>query len=141
VRWGGSKGKFQEECEVVTTADLETFERDGAVTIDTSFTEVELDRAEAAWDRIKASGDPAWRDQDYVNTIQHPCFEEIAKQFLRAQSVHLWWGISPHERPVWTKPFDSQRISGRTDVTWISRQRGRTFRRRLAGCVQNCGCG
>ena len=92
---------------MVTTPNLETFERDGAVTIDTSFTEVELDRAEEAWDRIKASGDPAWMDQDYVNTIQHPCFEEIAKQFLRAQSVHLWWGISPHERPVWTKPFDS----------------------------------
>lgn len=92
---------------MVRKEDLETYERDGAVTIDTSFTEEELDRAEAAWDRIKASGDPAWSDPDYVNTIQHPCFEEIAKQFLRATAVHLWWGLSPHERPVWTKPFDS----------------------------------
>lgn len=92
---------------MVTKADLETYERNGAVTIDTPFTEEELDLAEEAWDRIKASGDPAYTDPGYVDMMQHPHFEAIAKQVLKANAVHLWWGLTPHERPAWTKPFDS----------------------------------
>ena len=93
-----------------TDADLEHYERDGAVTIDSPFTEEELDRAEAAWDRLKESGDPPYEDPDYVDVLQHPYFEEVAKKVLRADSVHLWWGLSPHERPPWgEREFDSPR--------------------------------
>ena len=43
----------------MTDEQIDAYERDGAVTIDSPFTEGELDRAEAAWDRLKASGDKA----------------------------------------------------------------------------------
>jgi len=92
-----------------TDADLEQYERDGAVTIDGPLNEEELDKVEAAWDRIKESGDPPYEDPDYVDVIQHPYFEEVAKKVLRAESVHLWWGLSLHERPPWEREFDSPR--------------------------------
>lgn len=91
----------------ITDDELKRYEEDGAVTIDSPFTDEELDRAEAAWDRIKASGDPPYTEQEYLDVIQHPFFEAVAKRVLKATSVHLWWGLSPHERPVWDKPFDS----------------------------------
>ena len=91
----------------ISDVEIAQYENDGAVTIDGPFSEGELDRAEAAWDRIKAGDDPPYEDQDYVDVIQHPFFETVAKKLLRAESVHLWWGLNPHERPVWTKPFDS----------------------------------
>ena len=88
-----------------TDADLETYERDGAVIIDTPFTEEELDRAEAAWDRIKESGCAPYEDPGYIEVISHPYFEAVAKKVLRADSVHLWWGLSPHERAPSQAPF------------------------------------
>ena len=91
----------------ISDAELEAYEADGAVTIDGPLRPEELDRAEAAWDRIKGGDTPPYEDPDYVDVVQHPFFEEVAKRVLRATSVHLWWGLSPHERPVWTKPFDS----------------------------------
>ena len=94
---------------MITEEELAAYERDGAVTIDGPFGEEALDRAEAAWDRIKASGDPPYDEPEYVNVVQDPFFEEVAKKVLRAERVHLWWGLAPHERPVWDKPFDSPR--------------------------------
>ena len=91
----------------ITESELAQYERDGAVTIDGPLTEAELDVAEAAWDRIKAGDAPPYEDPDYVSVISNPFFEELAKKVLTADSVHLWWGLSPHERPVWTKPFDT----------------------------------
>ena len=92
-----------------TDEELVQYERDGAVTTDSPFSSEELDRAEAAWDRLKESGDPPYEDPDYVDVVQHPYFEEVAKKVLRAESVHLWWGLSPHERPPWKGPFSSSR--------------------------------
>jgi hypothetical protein len=80
---------------------LNQYDREGAVMIDSPFAVEELDRAEAAWDRIKASGDPPYADPDYVDIVQHPFFEEVAKKVLRANSVHLWWNIQPQMRPPW----------------------------------------
>ncbi len=93
----------------MTDAELAEYEENGAVTIDGPLSDEELDRAEAAWDRIKANGEKPYDDPDYVDVVQHPYFEEVAKKVLRAESVHLWWGLSPHERPPWNKPFDSAR--------------------------------
>lgn len=92
---------------MISDEEINIYERDGAVTIDSPFTEEELDTFEAAWDRIKANDTPPYEDPDYVDVIQHPFFEEVAKRVLKATSVHLWWGLNPHERPVWDKPFDS----------------------------------
>lgn len=92
-----------------TDEQLAQYEANGAVTIDTPFTEQQLDRAEAAWDRLQASGAPPYEDQDYIDTIQHPYFEEVAKKLLRAEQVRLWWGLSPHARPPAEAPYGSIR--------------------------------
>ena len=108
----------------LTDAELNQYQDEGAVIIDTPFTEEELDKAEAAWDRLTQSGAPPYEDPDYVNLVQHPFLESVAKKILRAQSVHLWWGIKPHDRAPSKPPFDSVRDqwTGRyhTDIqaTW-----------------------
>ena len=90
-----------------TDAELRKYEKEGAVIIDSPFTTEELDRAESAWDRLKESGRPPYEDPDYVDVVQHPYFEEVAKKLLRADAVHLWWGLSPHERAPAKAPFAS----------------------------------
>lgn len=107
-----------------TEAELKQYEDEGAVIIDTPFTEEELDKAEAAWDHFHETGTPPYEDPNYVNFVQHPYLEEVAKQVLRASSVHLWWGIRPHERAPAKGPFGSwqERWTGgyHTDIqaTW-----------------------
>ena len=88
-----------------TDEQLAQYEAQGAVTIDSPFTTEELDRAEAAWDRLKENGKPPYEDPDYVDIIQHPCFEEVAQKVLRAEAVHLWWGLAPHERAPAKPPY------------------------------------
>ena len=78
-----------EEARTATTAPLDaaqmqTFEDDGAVLVDLRLKPDQLDRAEAAWDR-HAKGDDSGqdsilKDQNYVELISAPVFEEIAKQ-------------------------------------------------------------
>ncbi|MFT5367024.1 MAG: hypothetical protein ACI8V2_001982 [Candidatus Latescibacterota bacterium] len=93
----------------MTDAELEQYETEGAVIIDTPFTEEELDKAEAAWDRLTESGRPSYEDPEYVNLVQHPYLEGVAKQVLRADAVHLWWGLRPHERAPSKGPYRSTR--------------------------------
>jgi hypothetical protein len=93
-----------------TDAQLAQYEEQGAVTIDTPFTTAQLDRAEAAWDRLKADDSvKPYEDPDYVEVVQHPYFEEVAKKLLRANAVHLWWGLAPHERPPNKPPYTASR--------------------------------
>ncbi len=92
-----------------TDGQLAQYEEQGAVTIDTPFTPKELDRAEAAWDRLKQTGGKPYEDPDFIEVVQHPFFEAVAKKVLRAQAVHLWWGLAPHERAPASPPYaDSQ---------------------------------
>ena len=79
----------------ITDAQIEQYDRDGFVTIDTPFTSRELDRAEAAWDRWARDGATPYEDAGYVDVIQHPFFEAVACDVLRSKSVHLWWSLSP----------------------------------------------
>ena len=92
-----------------TDAQLEQYENQGAVTIDSPFTTEQLDRAEAAWDRLKQNGGEPYEEPGYVDVIQHPYFEEVAKKLLRANAVHLWWGLSPHERAPTNPPYTNSR--------------------------------
>jgi hypothetical protein len=109
---------------MITNDQLEEYEAQGAVTIDGPLSDAELDKAEAAWDRLKASGEAPYDDPDYIDVVQHPFFEELAKKVLRADAVHLWWGLSPHERAPTEPPFgayDEQWANGcHTDIqaTW-----------------------
>ncbi|MCE2441306.1 MAG: hypothetical protein J4F39_18020, partial [Candidatus Latescibacteria bacterium] len=58
----------------LTEAELRQYEELGAVTIDSPFTTEELDRAEAAWDRLTESGRPHYEEPDYLDVFQHPFF-------------------------------------------------------------------
>ena len=93
----------------LTEAELKQYEEQGAVVVDSPLTTAELDRAEAAWDRLTASGRPPYEDPDYMEVFQHPYFEEAARKVLRAENVHLWWGLSPHGRFPAKAPFASPR--------------------------------
>ena len=90
---------------MMTDAELAQYQVDGAVTIDSPFTTEQLDRAEAAWDRLTASGRAPYEDPDYLDVVQHPYFEAIASQVLKAAAVHLWWGLAPHARSPSPPPF------------------------------------
>ena len=92
-----------------TDGQLAQYEDQGAVTIDTPFTPEELDRAEAAWDRLKQTGGKPYEDPDFIEVVQHPFFEAVAKKVLRAQAVHLWWGLAPHERAPASPPYADSR--------------------------------
>jgi hypothetical protein len=92
-----------------TDAQLAQYEEQGAVTIDTPFSTEQLDRAEAAWDRLKQNGGKPYEDPDYIDIVQHPYFEEVAKKLLRANAVHLWWGLAPHERAPAKPPYTKGR--------------------------------
>ena len=92
-----------------TDTQLAQYEAQGAVTIDTPFTTEQLDRAEAAWDRLKENGREPYEDPDYVEIIQHPYFEAVAQKLLRAEAVHLWWGLAPHERAPAKPPYTNSR--------------------------------
>ncbi len=92
-----------------TDGQLAQYEEQGAVTIDTPFTPEELDRAETAWDRLKQTGGKPYEDPDFIEVVQHPYFEAVAKKVLRAQAVHLWWGLAPHERAPASPPYADSR--------------------------------
>ena len=65
---------------MISDEQLKQYDEQGFVTIDTPFSEAELDRAEAAWDRLKESGEAPYDDPDYVDVVQHPFFEEVAQK-------------------------------------------------------------
>lgn len=92
-----------------TDAQLSDYEDHGAVTIDSPFTTAQLDRAEAAWDRLQQQGGAPYEEPDYVDVIQHPYFEAVAKKVLRANAVHLWWGLTPHNRAPAAAPYATDR--------------------------------
>jgi len=68
---------------------MQAFEDDGAVLVDLGLNRDLLDRAEAAWDRHAGEGGSLFADQDYVELISAPVFEEIAKQVLRSDRVFI----------------------------------------------------
>jgi ectoine hydroxylase-related dioxygenase (phytanoyl-CoA dioxygenase family) len=94
---------------LLTDEQLSQYETQGAVTIDSPFTIQQLDRAEAAWDRLKEKGGAPYEDPDYLDVIQHPFFEAVAQKLLRASAVHLWWGLAPHERAPAAAPYANDR--------------------------------
>ena len=68
---------------------MQAFEDDGAVLVDLDLNGDLLDRAEAAWDRHALDGGSLFADQDYVELISAPVFEEIARQVLRSERVFI----------------------------------------------------
>jgi hypothetical protein len=100
---------------LITNAQLAEYDEQGAVTIDSPFTEAQLDAAEAAWGRLTAEGRPPYEDPRYLELIQHPYLEEVAGKLLRADAVHLWWGLAPHGRAPAAPPFADRRDQWATE--------------------------
>ena len=97
----------------VTHASLEdgsalaAYEKDGCVIIDTPFSTAQIDRVEAAWDLAQTGGLlHAYEHETIVDAIQHPFWESVAQQFLRAPEVVYWWGVGPHNRPPTPRPAE-----------------------------------
>ncbi len=55
---------------MLTDTQLAQYEEQGAVTIDSPFTTEELDRAEAAWDRLKESGGAPCDDAEQLTRLR-----------------------------------------------------------------------
>jgi hypothetical protein len=84
--------------------ELKQFDEDGAVTIDTPLTAQQVAAASTALDRLLPLPTPtegqkqryraaltcSYLDPEIVDIIQHPFFEEIAKQTLRTDKVHFF---------------------------------------------------
>ncbi|MAE65461.1 MAG: hypothetical protein CMJ18_14415 [Phycisphaeraceae bacterium] len=84
---------------MISNDQLARFEEQGYVIIDSPFTDAELDRAEAAWDRLHdPPGRPPHNEPDFLDLFQHPFFEEVAKRMLRASTVYMWHGLIAQER-------------------------------------------
>lgn len=95
---------------MLTNAQLRQYEAYGAVTIDSPFTSEQLDKTEAAWDRLQENRlNKTYDDADYVDIIQHPYLEAVAKKLLCADAVHLWWGVIAHSRAPSKPPYTDSR--------------------------------
>jgi hypothetical protein len=82
----------------LTEAQMAAFEADGAILVDTPLSSAEMDRIEAAWDRITAKESTTWTDTDYLDMLTHPFFEAVVRQVLRADAVQVL-ETYPHNRP------------------------------------------
>jgi len=88
----------------MTDDEVRQFWEVGAITIDTPLTEAQVEAASAALDRLipfQAAGEgqrPRYRtsqtcsyyDPEILDIIQHPFFEEIAKQVLRTEEARFY---------------------------------------------------
>ena len=80
----------------LTAAQVAAFEKDGA-TPGHATEHRDMDRIEAAWDRIVAKQSTTWADNDYLDMLTHPFFEGVACQVLRADAVQVL-ETYPHNR-------------------------------------------
>jgi hypothetical protein len=102
---------------VLTPAQMETFEKDGAILVDTPFTSAQMDSIEAAWDRITTKETNTWTDHDYLDMLADPFFEAVACQVLRADAVQVL-ETYPHNRPPSGDLDDSEPREQRDYRTW-----------------------
>ena len=95
---------------MLSDAQVEAFEEDGVVLVDTltaagGLTQAELDDAEATWDELILGEDAPAKEQHpgFVRLVTHPWFEAVAKQMLRAEAVKLI-ELGPTNRPPTDTP-------------------------------------
>jgi ectoine hydroxylase-related dioxygenase (phytanoyl-CoA dioxygenase family) len=114
----------------LSPSQLEQFECDGAVTVESAFTAAELHAAEQGWDRLATAqrtagatggrqgyremGVRAWPELAYdaatIAALQHPWFEAVAKQCLRTDHAVFFQQSNnlvlpsplPHPDDQWT---------------------------------------
>lgn len=97
----------------LTDEQVHQFNEAGAVTIDTPLTAQQIADAGAAMDRLLPYRDGHYRvsrtcdydDPAIIDIIQHPFFEEVARQVLEADAVHFFQTAIVNAYPELDVPF------------------------------------
>ncbi|MDX1932488.1 MAG: phytanoyl-CoA dioxygenase family protein [Capsulimonadales bacterium] len=97
----------------LTDEQVSAFDEQGVVTVDTPLTEQEIADACAAMDRLlpfdgrnpRPSRTCDYFDPALVDLLQHPFFEEVARQVLRADRVFFFQTAILNAYPEPEKPF------------------------------------
>jgi hypothetical protein len=97
----------------ITPHEVQQFDEAGCVTVDTPLTPQEIADAAAAMDRLlpfdgrnpRPSMTCSYTDPALVAITEHPFFEEVAKQVLRADVVHFFQSAILVAYPEPDKPF------------------------------------
>ena len=112
----------------MSAAEMERFEVEGFCTIDSPLTAAQLDIAERAYDSLMAPtpegverhqcfnsrlATPVHADADFVATITHAFFEQVASQILRA----VMWSTSRCSRWRGRRPRTPTTAAGPTGGT------------------------
>ena len=118
-------------CRVAGPVMPGRYETQGAVLIDTPFSTEQIDVVEAAWDQCIGQGKAAYDAPAILEAIQHPFWEELTKQFLRADEVVYWWTVGPHNRPPAKRPEDGG--------AWPHWQKPRPFQHRRIAYTLHAG--
>src|SRR5689334_21603687 len=88
----------------MTDQEIQQFDALGVATIDTPLTQQQIDAASAAMDRLLPFEEPAdggkpryrpgltcsYDEPELLDIIQHPFFEEVAKQVLKADQIRFF---------------------------------------------------
>ena len=104
---------------MITDQEIQQFSEIGAVTIDTPLTQHQLTAVSAVFDRLlpfrepEVGEQPRYRvsttctfyDRELLDIIQHPFFEEVAKQVLRADEVSFFQTAIVTTYPQPNTPF------------------------------------
>ncbi|MSS73189.1 MAG: hypothetical protein EXS64_17105 [Candidatus Latescibacteria bacterium] len=106
---------------MLTDQELNRFIEDGVVTVDTPFTDRQIAEASAAFDRLMPFQAPApgqaprhrvavtrYDDPVLLDILQHPFFEAVSRQALRAEAVHFFqtYLITSYPQPGVPFSFD-----------------------------------
>jgi ectoine hydroxylase-related dioxygenase (phytanoyl-CoA dioxygenase family) len=97
----------------LTEEQVQQFDEDGAITVDTPLTAQQIADAAAAMDRLLPFREGHYRvsrtcdyyDSAIVDIIQHPFFEAVACQVLKAERVHFFQTAILNAYPEPNVPF------------------------------------
>ena len=100
---------------MITEQEIQQFSELGAVTIDAPLTQQQLTAASGVFDRLlpgpgekpryRVSTTCTFYDPELLDIIQHPFFEEVAKQVLRADEVRFFQTAIVTTYPAPNTPF------------------------------------
>ena len=126
---------------MLTPEQLDYFEENGLVTVDTPFTSAQLDAAEAALDRLAGPLEPpayrssvaAYQDSgapspltepSIIQLFCHPFIESCSKSVLRAESVRFFQAAAlvVHPQPPPFEQWDTGSLRAHIDVQVRSHQ-------------------
>lgn len=85
--------------KMITEAEIEQFDRDGAVTFNGPFTECHIETLGHIFDRVDEWDDYSQFEPELLEVFQHPFREEVARRGLRANEVEFMGGVMRQRKP------------------------------------------